>query len=381
MSPRPSGSAPAEPDAAAAARDDVTGPADRDSSGTVPARRRARGGFLRYVAKRLAVTLGLLLGTTVIGFGLLQLVPGDPAAANLSDAALGNPEVVAAFEEKWGLDQPLPVQYLVYLGNLLQGDLGTSQRSGRPVLEELLDYVPATLELAIPTLVLAMVISLALGMVSAIRHGKAADQTIRVVSLVGLSTPPFWLSILALYLFFYVLGVSPNGGRLSPQFSPPEQVTGLYTVDALLEGDPLKAWDAVQHGMLPILVLTLVTVATLTRFVRSALLEVLRKDYIAAARAKGLPSRTVLFKHLLRAGLVPIITMTGILFASLLSGTVLVESIFSWPGLGQYAYDSATSLDRSAVLGATLFIAAVYLLLNLVVDLLYGLADPRVRVS
>jgi peptide/nickel transport system permease protein len=145
MSPRPSGSAPAEPDAAAAARDDVTGPADRDSSGTVPARRRARGGFLRYVAKRLAVTLGLLLGTTVIGFGLLQLVPGDPAAANLSDAALGNPEAVAAFEEKWGLDKPLPVQYLVYLGNLLQGDLGTSQRSGRPVLEELLDYVPATL--------------------------------------------------------------------------------------------------------------------------------------------------------------------------------------------------------------------------------------------
>jgi len=178
-----------------------------------------------------------------------------------------------------------------------------------------------------------------------------------------------------------VLGVSPNGGRLSPQFSPPEQVTGMYTVDALLQGDPLLAWDAVQHGLLPILVLTLVTVATLTRFVRSALLEVLRKDYIAAARAKGLPNRTVLFKHLLRAGLVPIITMTGILFASLLSGTVLVESIFSWPGLGQYAYQAATSLDRSAVLGATLFIAAVYLLLNLVIDLLYGLADPRVRIS
>ena len=381
MIPGPAGSASAEPDAAAATRAGTTGAADEDGATTARPSRRKRGGFLRYVGQRLLVTIGLLLGTTVIGFGLLQLVPGDPAAANLSDAALGNPEVVAAFEAKWGLDKPLPVQYLVYLGNLLQGDLGQSQRSGRPVLDELLDYVPATLELAIPTLILSMVISVGLGMISAIRHGRAADQTIRVVSLIGLSTPPFWLSILALYLFFYVLGVSPNGGRLSPQFSPPEQVTGMYTVDALLQGDPALAWDAAQHGLLPILVLTLVTVATLTRFVRSALLEVLRKDYIAAARAKGLPNRTVLFKHLLRAGLVPIITMTGILFASLLSGTVLVESIFSWPGLGQYAYQSATSLDRSAVLGATLFIAAVYLVLNLIIDLLYGLADPRVRIS
>ncbi|MGY1723258.1 ABC transporter permease [Blastococcus sp. SYSU DS0533] len=350
--------------------------------GTVePRARRSSHGFLRYLVKRLLITAGLLLGTTVIGFSLVQLAPGDPVAANLSDAALGDPEVVAAFEEKWGLDEPLPVQYLTYLGNLLQGDLGTSQQTGRPVMTELLDYVPATMELALPTLVLSLVISIGLGLLSAVRNGGAADQTVRVFSLVGLSTPPFWLALLALYLFFYVLGVSPSGGRLSPQYSPPEQVTGLYTVDALLQGDVALAWDAAQHAMLPILVLTLVTVATLTRFVRSALLEVLRKDYMLAARAKGLSTRVVLTKHLLRAGLLPILTIAGLTFASLLAGTVLVESIFSWPGLGSYAYESATALDRSAILGASLFIAAVYLGVNLVVDLLYGLADPRVRLT
>lgn len=337
--------------------------------------------LLRYLVRRLLTTIGLLWGATVVGFILVQAVPGDPVSANLSDAALGNPEAVAAFEAKWGLDQPLIMQYFTYLGNLLQGDLGTSQQSGRPVLTDLMDYVPTTLEIAVPTLILSIVIGGTLGLIAAVRHGKSADQAVRVVSLLGLSTPPFWLAILALYLFFFVLGVSPNGGRLSPQFSPPDHITGMYTVDALIGGKFDVAWDAAQHTILPILVLTSVTVAMLTRFVRSALLEVLRKDYISAAYAKGLSTRTVLLKHLMRAGIVPIITVIGISFATLLSGTVLVESIFSWPGLGQYAYQSASALDRPAILGVTLFVATVYLLLNLVVDLLYGLADPRVRLT
>lgn len=337
--------------------------------------------FLRYLGRRLLTTVGLLLGSTVASFVLVQAVPGDPVSANLSDAALGDPSAVAAFRSRWGLDQPVIVQYFTYLGNLLQGDLGMSQQSGRPVLTDLLDYVPATLELAIPTMILAIVISAFLGLVAAVKHGRWHDQVVRVVSLLGLSTPPFWLSILALYFFFFVLGVAPNGGRLSPQFSPPETITGMYSLDALLAGDLELAIDAVQHMALPIAVLTLSTVAMLTRFVRSALLEVLRKDYITAAYAKGLPNRTVMVKYLLRAGLVPIITVIGIAFASLLAGTVLVESIFSWPGIGQYAYQSAVALDRPAILGITLFVAAVYLLINLIVDLLYGLADPRVRLT
>jgi peptide/nickel transport system permease protein len=352
----------------------------RQDQGIIVRPRKERA-FLRYLGRRLLTTVGLLLGSTVASFILVQAVPGDPVSANLSDAAMNDPEAVAAFRSRWGLDQPLVIQYFTYLGNLLQGDLGTSQQSGRPVLTDLLDYVPATLELAIPTMLLAIMISAGLGLVAAVQHGRWQDQVIRVVSLLGLSTPPFWISILALYFFFFVLGVSPNGGRLSPQYSPPETITGLYSVDALLAGDVAVASDAIQHMVLPVLVLTLSTVAMLTRFVRSALLEVLRKDYITAARAKGLPTNVVMVRYLMRAGLVPIITIIGIAFASLLAGTVLVESVFSWPGIGQYAYQSASALDRPAILGITLFVAAVYLIINLVIDLLYGLADPRVRLT
>ncbi|MBB3664671.1 peptide/nickel transport system permease protein [Prauserella sediminis] len=337
--------------------------------------------FVRYLARRLVIALGLLLGSTLVGFLLVQAVPGDPVAANLSDEALGDPEAVAAFEQRWGLDEPLPVQYLTYLGNLVQGDFGMSQHTGRPVLEDLLDHVPATLEIAVPAFVLSVLLGITIGMFAALRHGKAADQAVRVGSLLGLSTPPFWMSLLVLYLFFFVLGLSPGGGRLSPEFSPPPTVTGLYPVDALLAGEPMVAWDAVQHAALPVLVLTLVTTATLVRFVRSALLEVLRKDYITAAYAKGLPARTVRHRHLLRAGLVQIMTMAGLTFASMLAGTVLIESVFAWPGVGNYAYASASALDRPAILGVTVFVAAAYILINLVVDLLYGLADPRIRLS
>ncbi|GAA5064850.1 peptide/nickel transport system permease protein [Thermocatellispora tengchongensis] len=340
-----------------------------------------RSALLRYVLRRLAIAAGLLLGSTLVGFALVQAVPGDPVAANLSDQALGDPAAVAAFRAKWGLDRPLPMQYLAYLGNLLQGDLGTSQQTGRPVLADLLDHVPATIELVLPAIVLSVVLGTAIGMYAALRQGRAGDQAVRVGALLGLSTPQFWLSVLALYLFFYVLGVSPNGGRLSPQFSPPPRVTGMYSLDALLAGQLDVAWDAVQHIALPVLVLSVVTTATLVRFVRSAILEVLRKDYIAAAYAKGLPARTVLLRHLLRAGLVQIITMTSLAFASMLAGTVLVESVFSWPGVGEYAYASASALDRPAILGVCLFVAAVYIVVNLAVDLLYGVADPRIRLT
>lgn len=354
------------------------------SAGLAMGARRARPrvpALARYILRRLAIAVGLLLGSTIVGFLLVQAVPGNPVAANLSDQALGDPAAVAAFETKWGLNKPLPVQYLTYLGNLLRGDLGTSQQTGHPVLTDLMEHAPATLELVVPAIVLSLVLSIAIGMFAALRHGRAVDQIVRAGSMLGLAVPPFWLSLLALYLFFFVLGVSPNGGRLSSQFAPPPSVTGIYPIDALLGGETLMAWDAVQHSALPVLVLTVITTATLVRFVRSALLEVLGKEYITAAYAKGLPTKTVLFRHLLRAGLVQIMTMTGLTFASMLAGTVLIESIFSWPGLGSYAYSSASTLDRPAILGVSLFVATVYILINLVVDLLYGLADPRIRLS
>lgn len=346
-----------------------------------PPRTRRGGALARFVGRRLLVTVGLLVGITVVTFAIVHLVPGDPVSANLSDQALDDPEAVAAFRAKWGLDDPVYRQYLDYVGNLLRGDLGISQQTGRPVLDDLLTYVPATLELALPSMALALLIGTGVGMLAALRHGRPTDQLIRVGALLGLSTPPFWLSLVVLYVFFYLLGIAPSGGRLSPAFSPPPTVTGMYTVDAALAGDWAVAWDSAQHALLPILVLTSIAVATLVRFVRSAMLEVLRQDFIRAAYAKGLPGRVVVRRHLLRAGMVPVITVSGLVFAALLSGTVLVEHIFGWPGIGQYAYRSATALDLPAILGVSLFVGVVYTVVNLLVDLLYGIIDPRIRLS
>jgi peptide/nickel transport system permease protein len=366
---------PATPDPAAA----LAG-ADAQVPGTAAPPAPSRN-LLRFVGKRLLITVGLLLGVTILTFLLVQAVPGDPTATNLSETAQQDPSVVAAYRHKWGLDKPLPVQYLTYLNNLLHGDLGTSQSTGDPVLSDLGKYVPATLELAIPAMVLALLISVGLGLWAAVRKDKPADHAIRGAALVGLSTPSFWLAIVVLYLFFYKLGWAPNGGRLSTRYTPPHKVTGMYTVDALLQGRPIAFQDALWHLMLPVLVLTALTVSVLIRFVRSAMLEVLDQDYIKAAYAKGLPRWTVLRRHVLRAGLVQVVTVGGLAFASLLSGTVLIEQIYSWPGLGQYAYRSALNLDLPAIMGVGLFVALVYTVVNLLIDVLYGVIDPRIRVS
>lgn len=337
--------------------------------------------LLGFLLRRAVVTVVLLVGVTLVSFLLIQAVPGDTMTATLSEQALQDPEVVAAYRARWGLDEPLHVQYLVYMRNLLQGDLGVSQQTGRPVLDDLLTYVPATLEIALPAMLLSLVLGLAIGLYAAVRHDRFGDHAVRAGTLVGLSTPPFWLALVVLYVFFYLLGLSPSGGRLSTWIVPPEKVTGSVVVDAALEGRWDVVWDAVQHTALPVLVLTVLTVAMLVRFVRSAMLEVLDADYVRAARAKGLPTSRVLTAHVLRAGLVPVITVSGLAFAGLLSGTVLVEQIFSWPGVGQYAFRSASALDLPAVLGVSLFVAIVYTAVNLLVDLAYGLIDPRIRLS
>ena len=347
-----------------------------------PARRpRREHTLLLYLLRRLGITVLLLFGVTVITFLLVHLVPGDAATANLSETALNDPEIVKAYRQKWGLDQSLVQQYVTYLGNLLHGDLGTSTQTGRSVLGDLLTYAPATLEIAIPSMLLSLVIGTAVGLYAAVRHDRVGDQIVRIGTLLGLSTPPFWLSLVVLYLFFFKLGIAPSGGRLSTYLEPPPTITGMYSIDALLAGQWGVWWDAVQHLMLPVLVLTCLTVATLVRFVRSAMLEVLDQDYIRAARAKGLPTRTILRRHVLRAGLVPVITVSGLAFAALLSGTVLVEQIFSWPGMGQYAFHAASALDLPAVLGVGLFVAVIYTIVNLIVDMLYGVIDPRIRLS
>jgi peptide/nickel transport system permease protein len=335
----------------------------------------------RYLLRRLGVSALLIVGVTLVTFVLTNLVPGDPVAANLGQRAAENPETVAAYRAHYGLDQPLPVQYVTYLGNLVQGDLGESQQTHRPVLTDLQSAVPATLELAIGAIVLSVLIGVAFGVLAAVRRGRLADSALRLVSLVGISVPTFWLALVAFYVFSFQLDLAPGSGRLAPATTPPPHVTGLYTVDALLAGEWETFGDALAHLMLPTLVLTLYTVGLLTRFTRSAVLEVLEQDYVRSARAKGLPGRTVLFRYVLRAAMVPILTVVGLAFGALLSGTVLVEEIFAWPGVGSYAYQAASHLDLPAVMGVGLLVGVIYLVINLVVDLLYGVIDPRVRIS
>ncbi|MDR1833437.1 MAG: ABC transporter permease [Propionibacteriaceae bacterium] len=343
--------------------------------------RRSHAALLRYIGKRLVIACILLVGMTIVTFSLTNLVPGDPVAAALGQRAADDPAIVARFRAEYGLDKPLLEQYWAYLVRLSHFDLGTSWQTHNAVAADLAKAVPATMEIALSAIVCAALVGLTFGMWSAYRRGKVTDQVLRLVSLVGISVPTFWMAIVCFYIFYYRLGIAPGSGRLTPGLSPPPHVTGMYTFDALLAGDLRTFVDAAAHLALPTMVLTLYTIGLLTRFSRTSFLEVLDQGYIQAAKAKGLPGRKVFFKYVLRAAAIPILTVVGLAFGSLLSGTVLVESIFGWPGLGSYAYNAASKLDLLAVMGVGLFVGLVYLMINLAVDLAYGFIDPRVRVG
>jgi len=341
----------------------------------------ANWGLIRFALRRLLALVLLAVGITLIAFFLSHLVPGDPVSVALGEQASVDPVARAAFIHRYGLDKPVPEQYVIYMQHLLHGDLGNSIQSGRPVAQDLSVAIPATLEVALVAVTITVVVGIGMGLGAALRKDSWLDQVLRIASLAGVSVPTFWLALVAYYVFFFKLGWSPSGGRLDPALNPPVHVTGLYTVDALLAGNLPLALNAVSHLILPATVLAAYTVSFVARFTRSSVLEVLEADYILAARAKGLPERTVIFNYVLRAALVPIITLVGLAFGSLLSGTVLVETIFSWPGVGQYAYRASTSLDLNAIMGVSLFVAIAYVTVNFVVDLLYGVVDPRIRVE
>lgn len=342
-------------------------------------RRGVRHPLLRYIGVRVLVSLLLIWGVTLVTFVLTALVPSDPAAAALGERQASDPAAVAAFKAEWGLDQPLPTQYGMYLVRLLHGDLGRSTQSHNPVAADLAGAFPATAELAVSALLVSVVLGVGLGLYAALRQRRLADQVIRVISLVGISTPTFWLALVVFYVFFYKLGWAPGSGRLDPALEPPPHLTGFYTVDALAAGQFDVFLDAARHLVLPGLVLTLYTLGLITRFSRTAVLDVLGNDYVTAARAKGLPGRTVTLRYILRGALLPILTVVGLTFGSLLSGAVLTETVFAWNGLGQYAYKAATTLDLQAVMGVGLVVGVTYIVINFAVDLLYGVIDPRVR--
>ena len=337
--------------------------------------------FLRFALRRLLAYLLLAVGITLVIFALTQLVPSNAAATNLGEQAAGDPAAVAAFKQHYGLDKPLPVRYAIYLEHLVQGDLGESALTHQPVTTDLGTFIPATAELALFSIVIASILGVTFGVIAALRRNKPTDHALRIVSLGGVSMPTFWIALVALYVGFFKLGWFPGAERLDPGTQSPPSVTGLYTVDALLAGNLGLFGQAAHHLVLPALVLAAFNVSLLTRFTRSAVLEVAGNDYVQAARAKGLPERVVVRRYILRSALPSVVTVLGLVFANVLTGAVLVEKIFSWPGIGQYAYQAAVNVDVPAIAGVSLFVALVYITVNFVVDVLYGLIDPRIRIT
>lgn len=336
---------------------------------------------LKFIGKRLIYLFIMLLGVATLVFILTKMIPGDPVTANLSQRALSDPEIVAAYKAKHGLDQPIYVQYVLYIKNLFHLDLGTSIRTNTAVLDELARCYPATIELALFAIVVAAIFGILFGIISAIRRNSVIDQAVRAISVTGVSIPSFWFALLVLFVFYYKLNILPGPGRLSTMFSAPETVTGMYVIDSLLEGDLPKALDALKHLILPGCVLAAFTMGLITRTTRSNLLDVMSTDYIRTARAKGLSRGKLILKHALGNALIPVLTVIGLGLGNLLGGMVLVETIFGWPGVGQYAYQSVLSADYPAIIGVALLIALNYMVINTVVDILYGIIDPRVRCS
>jgi peptide/nickel transport system permease protein len=332
------------------------------------------------VLRRLAALVLLAVGITLVVFVLTQLVPSNAVATNLGEQASADPAAVAAFKSHYGLDKPLPVRYWLYLQHLVQGDLGQSSLTHDAVTHDLGQFIPATAELALFSVVIAAVFGITFGVIAAMRRNRPTDHVLRVVSLGGISMPTFWIALVALYLGFFKLGWFPGADRLDPGVLPPPHKTGLYTIDALLAGKWGLLAQALHHLVLPALVLAAFNVSLLTRYTRSAVLEVVGNDYVRGARAKGLPERVVVTRYILRAALPAVVTVLGLVFANVLTGAVLVEKIFSWPGIGQYAYQAAVNLDVPAIAGVSLFVAVVYITVNFIVDVLYGVIDPRIRV-
>jgi peptide/nickel transport system permease protein len=334
-----------------------------------------------YTLRRLVLMIPILLGMTAITFAVSRAIPVDPVVAAIGQQASDHPVIVEAFRARWGLDQPLPIQYLTYLANLLHGDLGVSLFTSRPVIQDLADYMPATIELATFTILLSVAISVPLGILAAIRRGSISDRLIRIVTLVGVAMPLFWLALLALDVFYLKLGVVPAPGRLSPQIVPPPTFTGMYTVDSLLAGQFGTFWDALTHLALPSLIMASWSVGLLTRVTRTSMLSILPQGFLQTARAKGATEGQVIRAHAWPNAMIPLVTVAALAFGDLLTGAILVETVFSWPGIGRYAYNAAVNADFPAIMGVSLVFGIIYVVVNLGVDLIYALIDPRVRTA
>jgi peptide/nickel transport system permease protein len=329
----------------------------------------------RYLAGRLLLIVPTLIGLSLLTFAISHLMPADPA--KLAAGPRATPDMVETLRHEYGLDQPLSVQYTTYVGDLFKGNWGTSILTQAPVVTDLGNYLPNTVELVLAAMTLAIGIGVPLGVLAAVYQNRWPDHLARVVTISFVSMPSFWFAILLQLTVAFTLGLLPVDGQLPTLQVPPPRVTGMIVVDSLIAGNLPLFWIALQHLILPAFVQSIGAMAIVTRMVRGDMIETLSQDYVRTARAKGLRPYRVILRHALPNAFIPTLTLIGLSFGFALGGSVLVETVFDWPGIGLYAVNAALSADFEPIMGVTLLVGFMFIILNLLVDLLYGVIDPR----
>lgn len=332
--------------------------------------------MVSYIIRRLLMLIPVLVGMSIIVFSIIHAIPGDPAETILGDKA--SEESKEALREELGLNKPIYVQYFTYMGRLLQGDLGNSIRTNTPIVQEIGPYLAATLELTMFSMAIAIFIGVNAGILSAWKQNSLFDYASMIVALIGVSMPIFWLGLMEQWIFALELKWLPSLGRMNAR-DPLEAITHLYLIDAMLSGRWDQVWTVTKHLILPGIALGTIPMAIIARMTRSSMLEVLRSDYIRTARAKGLNQLPVVYKHALKNALIPVVTVIGLQTGLLLGGAVLTETIFAWPGVGRYIFEAISFRDYPVIQSGILIIAVIFVLINLIVDLLYALIDPRIN--
>ncbi len=335
----------------------------------------------KYILKRILQSIGVLLGVSIVVFLIMRVFSSDPAPVVLGEHA--TPEAMEQWRESYGLNKPLVQQYFDFLLGALHGDLGTSYYTHTAVADEIASRFPATVELALVAIIIASLLGIKLGVTSATHRGSFRDGASMVISLIGVSMPVYWLGILLIIFFSGVLHILPSTGRCDPMLQPVGG-TGLYVLDTLLSGDFEALGDVLAHLVLPALTLSMYSMAIITRMTRSSMLDTLNEDYVRTARAKGLPEKGrkgVIHHHALRNAMLPITTVIGLQLGSLLGGAMLTETVFAWPGIGKYTVDCILKSDFPVVQGVVLLIGVIFVVLNLIVDIIYAYLDPRIKYS
>jgi peptide/nickel transport system permease protein len=329
-----------------------------------------------YIIKRLLQLIPVILGVTIIAFSLIQLAPGDPARTMLGQHA--TEKELNEIREKYGLDQPVYIQYGIWLNGVLHGDLGRSILTKELVVNEISERFPNTIELAISAMIFAIIIGGIAGIISASKQYSITDYTVMGIALFGISMPVFWLGIMLMLIFGVILGWLPIGGRID-LFIPFQRITGFMVFDSIISGNFQALISVLKHLILPSIALGTIPMAIIARVTRSSMLEVLRQDFIRTERAKGLTERVVIYKHAVRNAMVPVVTVIGLNFGLLLAGAILTETVFSWPGLGRLVVNSVYERDYPLVVGCILIFAIVFVVVNLITDILYTYIDPRIK--